>query len=104
VRFGDPEFNSPSGLYGVVVDIGLPGGLAYMALLGLAAGVLHRAYAEARLVGVLGYPMLFISALEIFRYPYLGEPRAFTWGVGALLALAIVRGAGTRPAPAGARA
>jgi hypothetical protein len=105
VRYADPEFNSPSGLFGIVVDIGLVPGLAYMAVLGFIGGALHRAYAESRLVGVLGYPLLFITALEIFRYPYLGEPRAFTWflGMGLALAVAGARGPGRPPwAQAGA--
>jgi len=86
-RYADPEFNSPSGLFGAVVDLGIVGALVYMAVLGFAGGALHRAYGEGRLAGVLGYPLLFIAALEIFRYPYLGEPRAFTWFVGMGLAL-----------------
>ncbi|MCW5632890.1 MAG: hypothetical protein KIT17_06080 [Rubrivivax sp.] len=104
-RFADPEFNSPSGLFGAVVDVGLVGALAYFALLGFVGGVLHRAYAEGRLAGVLGYPLLFIAALEVFRYPYLGEPRAFTWFVGIGLALFVAR-TSARPAgrPAGAPA
>jgi hypothetical protein len=92
-RYADPEFNSPSGLFGIVVDIGLVPGLAYMAALGFIGGALHRAYAESRLVGVLGYPLLFITALEIFRYPYLGEPRAFTWFLGMGLAAIVARSA-----------
>ncbi|MBI5716291.1 MAG: hypothetical protein HZC37_01225 [Burkholderiales bacterium] len=99
-RFADPEFNSPSGLFGIVVDIGLVPGLVYMALLGFIGGALHRAYAEGRLAGVLGYPLLFITALEIFRYPYLGEPRAFTWFLGIGLALFIARGGAARAQPA----
>lgn len=90
-RFADAEFNSPSGLFAIVVDVGLVGGLSYMALLGFIGGALHRAYAESRLVGVLGYPLLLITALEIFRYPYLGEPRAFTWFLGMGLALFVAR-------------
>lgn len=90
-RFGDPEFNNPSGLFAVVVDLGLVFGLLYMAVFGLAAGLMHRAYRDGQLVGVLLYPPLFIAALEIFRYPYFGESRAVTWVVGALLALLVAR-------------
>lgn len=101
--YADPEFNSPS-LFSIVVDAGLVGGLCYMTVVGFVAGVLYRAYAEARLVGVIGYPLLFVASLEIFRYPYLGEPRAFTWGVGILLALFVSRSRAWRPTLTGAPA
>ena len=33
----------------------------------------------------------FLSFLEVFRYAYLGQPRAFTCTLGVLMVLAIVR-------------
>jgi len=88
--YQDEEFNSPSGIYGPLSDMGLFGGLAYMLAIGLVSGLCFRAYREARLVGVLFYPIFFITFMEIYRYPYLGVPRAFTWtlGIGVALLLA----------------
>lgn len=90
-KFADPEFNSPSGLFAVVCDLGLPLGFAYFALVALVGGLLFRAYSDGQLLGALAYPMVFLSFLEVFRYPYLGQPRAFTWAVGIVLALLIVQ-------------
>jgi len=98
-RFGDPEFNNPSGLYAVIADFGLPLGLVYFFLIAVAGGLCFRAYREGRFFGVLFWPVFFISFLEVFRYPYLGTPRAFTWCAGALLAsllIALMRSAPMR--------
>lgn len=91
--YQDPEFNSPSGLYAVIADVGLQGGLVYMLAVGLVSGVCFRLYREGRLFGVLLHPMYFISFMEIYRYPYLGQPRAFTWTLGILLAWGVVAAA-----------
>ncbi|MCK6425978.1 MAG: hypothetical protein L6Q75_12895 [Burkholderiaceae bacterium] len=87
----DPEFNSNSGIYVPVADLGVPMALAYMLLIGVGAGLAFRAYRAQRLGGVLFFPLFFITFLEIFRYPFLGQPRATTWALGILLALALVR-------------
>jgi hypothetical protein len=75
----------------VLCDVGLPLGIGYFAAVAAAGGVLLQAYRERLLIGVLLYPMLFLSFLEVFRYPYLGQPRAFSWAIGIVLALLIVR-------------
>ncbi len=83
--FQDPEFNSPSAIYAVVADMGLYGGLGYFLLEGLASGLAFRAYRSGSLPGALLFPICFISLLEIYRYSYLGQPRAFTWVLGMIL-------------------
>ena len=88
-KFGDPEFNNPSGIYTVICDLGLPLALAYFAVIGVFAGILYRRYQSGRVSGVLLYPMFFLTFLEVFRYPYLGTQRAFTWGLGIAIALLI---------------
>ena len=85
--YQDEEFNSPSGIFGPLSDLGIYGGLGYMLAIGLVSGLCFRAYREGRLVGVLFYPIFFITFMEIYRYPYLGVPRAFTWTLGIGLAL-----------------
>lgn len=89
--YQDPEFNSPSGIYGAIVDLGIQGGLLYMLAIGVASGIAFRLYRGSRLSGVLLYPMYFISFLEIYRYPYLGQPRAFTWMIGMAVAWGVAR-------------
>lgn len=89
--YQDPEFNSPSGIFGAIIDLGVQGALVYMLAIGLASGAAFRLYRAARFIGVLFYPMFFISFLEIYRYPYLGQPRALTWMIGIALAWGIAR-------------
>lgn len=102
--YQDPEFNSPSGLYAVVSDLGLTGAVVYMCAAGLLSGMAFRAYREGRLAGVLLYPIFFISFMEMYRYPYLGTARAFTWTCGIVLALLLARVLAPAPAPASASA
>jgi hypothetical protein len=90
-KFGDPEFNNPSGIYTVLFDLGLPLGVIYFSLLGLAAGMAFRAYRAGSFVGVIGYPILFLTLLELFRYPYLGASRGFAWALGICVAAFIAR-------------
>ncbi len=82
VKYGDEEFNNPSGIYSVIYDLGLPLGFVYFSVFGFLAGRLFTAYRAQSVPGVLGYPLFFLSLLEIFRYPYLGSPRGFTWILG----------------------
>ena len=91
--FGDEEFNNPSGLFGVIYDVGLPLGVLYFAAVGFIATILLDAYRSSRQAGILLYPMFFLFFLEIFRYPYFGASRAFTWMLGIILAVAITRSA-----------
>ena len=88
-KFGDPEFNNPSGIYGVIFDLGLPGGAVYFCVIGFIGGVTYGAYRSGALAGVLFYPLFFITFLEVFRMPYLGMSRAFTWALGIGLALLV---------------
>lgn len=93
--YQDIEFNSPSGVFAVIADLGLQGAVAYTFVVALVAGLAFRAYREERLIGLLAYPMFFITFMEIYRYPYLGQPRAFTWALGMLLAWVVVRWSGS---------
>ncbi len=97
-KFEDIEFNNPSGLFTVVFDLGVPGAIVYFAVVGFAAGALFQAYRRGTVTGILFYPILFITFLEVFRYPYLGVSRSFTWvlGIGVILLVSQVSGARTR--------
>lgn len=89
-QYADPEFNNPSGIYAIVFDLGIAGAAVYVALLGFLAGVLCRALSQGRLRGVILYPSFMVMLLEIYRYPYLGNPRAFTVMLAVLLALVLI--------------
>ena len=96
--YGDPEFNNPSGIFTVIVDMGLAPALLYFFLFGFVAGALYRAYAYGRVVAVVIYPIFFIALLEVMRIPYLGASRAFTAVLGAGFALLIIRSGRSRKA------
>ena len=91
-RYVDQEFNNPSGVFSVVYDLGLPIGIVYFCSIALAAGYALNLYRQAHPGGALIYPLLYLSFLEIFRYPYLGASRAFTWqiGIGLVFILAML--------------
>jgi hypothetical protein len=90
-KFGDVEFNNPSGIYAVVYDIGLPLGTVYFCVVGFVGGMIYRSYRRGAFSGVLLYPLFFIAFLEVFRFPYLGTSRAFTWLLGIVLTLLVKR-------------
>jgi hypothetical protein len=85
--YGDEEFNNPSGIYSIFMDVGVPGALIYFATFGFLCGVLYRALIAGHARGVVLYPLFFIALLEMYRYPYLGESRSFTALIGAGVAL-----------------
>jgi hypothetical protein len=90
-KYGDEEFNNPSGIFSVIYDLGLPLGCVYFALLSLLAGRSFNAYRRGSLFGVVTYPILFLTFLEIFRHDYLGSSRGFTWCLGVGLVLLVGR-------------
>lgn len=83
-RYGDPEFNNPSGLFGVLFDIGLAPSILLLAFTGLIAQSAFRAFRDRDNVFGIFYPVFFLTIIELFRYWYLGSSRAF------LLVLALV--------------
>lgn len=86
-KYADVEFNNPSGIYSVVLDVGIVGALIYFGFLGFLSGVLYRSILNGQARGVLLYPMCFVMLLEIYRYPYFGESRSFTAFIGVCLTL-----------------
>lgn len=86
-RFADPEFNNPSGIFSVLVDVGVVGAILYFGALGFLAGLLYRSILNGQARGVLIYPLFFVMLLEVYRYPYFGESRSFTALLGVCLAL-----------------
>lgn len=90
-RFGDIEFNNMSGIYPVMFDVGIAGGLAYFALVGLAMGVLYRLFLTERPIGLLLLPSVVVACSEVLRVLYLNNTRCFLVVVGALIAATQLR-------------
>lgn len=89
-EFGDPEFNNLSGVLLVVSDVGIAGAAVYFFGVAFIAGLLIRRYERGNIFGIALFPAFFMSFIEIFRYPYLGTTRAFSYVMAALLGVAIV--------------
>lgn len=85
-RFGNDEFNSPSGLATPLIDFGVIGGLGFLFAIGLVVGSLHQSFVAGRLNGILLYPIVFVGLLELPRYLYWTAGRAAP-AAGAMLAV-----------------
>jgi oligosaccharide repeat unit polymerase len=88
-QFGNPEFNNYGGVASPFVDLGIVGGLVFFLLAGLLSGMLYRSLREARIWGLLLYPIFVLTMMEIPRYFYIGQGRA-TPGLLALVAVALL--------------
>jgi oligosaccharide repeat unit polymerase len=88
-QFGNPEFNNYGGVASPFVDLGTVGGLLFFLAAGLLSGVLYRSLREARIWGLLLYPIFVLTMMEIPRYFYIGQGRA-TPGLLALVAVALL--------------
>jgi oligosaccharide repeat unit polymerase len=94
-QFGNPEFNNPSGYVGPFIDYGWLGGLIWLLVVGVIAGLLYRQFCSARYMGLLLYPVFFIGVAEIPRYLYWVQGRSiYTWI--ALLAIIVLLARGRR--------
>jgi hypothetical protein len=94
-QFGNPEFNNPSGFVGPFIDYGWLGGLVWLVVTGVVAGLLYQQFCSARFLGLLLYPVFFIGLAELPRYLYWVQGRAiYTWL--ALLAIVVLLARGRR--------
>lgn len=75
-RHANPEFNSPGGYLSPIIDLGLPGGLAFLAVVGTLIGAAHAASRANAVLGLLLYPICCVALLEWPRYQYLSQGRA----------------------------
>ncbi|MEQ6901068.1 hypothetical protein [Nocardioides sp. YIM 152588] len=80
---GNPEFNNPSGIVPIFVELG-PMAVILWALWGVLAGGLYRSCRRASVAGIVGYCSLCVGLVELGRIPY------FTSGRFVVNVLAIV--------------
>ena len=74
-RYGAPELNNHGGLFGPALDYGLAGFGLYWLLYGFVAGRLYRSFLIGSLAGVMIYPIIFVSILEVPRLNYIHTTR-----------------------------
>jgi hypothetical protein len=75
-QYGNDEYNSLGGLFEPLRDWGLVGSLIWWVAFGAVLGWAYRGYLEGSLLGLLLYPIVFTSLLEMPRFVYLTHPRA----------------------------
>lgn len=71
----NPEFNNPSGIFPYVLDFSPIGACVFFFAAGWLATATYAAFRRDRIAGLLCYPLLYISLLEISRIPYLTASR-----------------------------
>jgi hypothetical protein len=76
-RYGTRELNNPGGLFCPTLDLGIVGGALFWLTFGVIAGRLYRGYLARALWGVLLYPVIVLSILEVPRHLYMCSVRLF---------------------------
>jgi hypothetical protein len=89
--YATPEFNNMSGIFTIIYDVGVVGGLLYFLGMGIAAGMLYRSMIRGGSRGGMIYPIVVVAILEVMRVPYLNCTRVVTLFVGTFLLLAQMR-------------
>ncbi|MDX1948204.1 MAG: hypothetical protein SFU86_22630 [Pirellulaceae bacterium] len=98
-RYANPELNNEGGLFQPLFDFGLAGGLAFWGLYGFFAGRAYRGYMTGSFAGLVFYPLVLLSILEVPRLLYLCYTRAFPTLVLLLLVSWLVSRAAPRSHP-----
>lgn len=88
VRYGDPEFNNPSGIFSLFYDLGVFYGFCLLVVMGGVARYVFEFWRLGRSINGVWYFIPLMTFLEFFRYLYFGDARVFMVVFGlALLAL-----------------
>jgi hypothetical protein len=73
---GDAEFNSVPGVFSIVADWGYVPSILILGVAGVIGATLQRSYQRGNPLGMLMYPFLILSMLELPRQMYLTNSRA----------------------------
>ena len=90
----NPEFNNNGGLLLPLVDYDVFGGLLYWLAAGVICGWCYRNYRRNAIGGILFYPVLLLSILEIPRIFYWAEGRIFPSLIFLLFSVRMLRVSG----------
>jgi hypothetical protein len=75
-QYANAEYNSTGGLFEPLRDWGPIGSLVWWLGFGVVLGWGYRGYLQGSLVGLLLFPILLLSLLEMPRFVYIAHPRA----------------------------
>ena len=70
------EFNNADGMLFPLMDFGIAGGLIYWFAVGLVCGLIYELYRQRQASGLLLYPIVYLSLMEVPLALYWGEGRA----------------------------
>lgn len=90
-RFARPEFNSPTGLFQVVFDLGYAGSMLYFLTVGALIGRLWDGWRRQSTPGVLLYPVAVMFLVELLRFNYFAATRFFPLALALLFLWAAAR-------------
>ncbi len=87
-NFGNPELNNSGGLFHPLLDWGLPISLIFWLGYGVLAGRLYNNYLRGTLSGVLFYPLIFLTLLDVPRLLIICNPR-FTPTIAVMILVVV---------------
>lgn len=76
-RYGNLEFNNISGIYIIVIELGIPLGIIFTMLFGIFIGRMFNQFKNCNGIGLFMYPLLYVGIVEILRIFYFTETRTF---------------------------
>ncbi|MCS4039510.1 hypothetical protein [Salinibacter ruber] len=76
-NYADPEFINMSAMFLYMYDLGVVGSFVLAMCLGYVLGSLCGMFHYGHTMGMLLYPAMYVSLLELLRIPYLSLPRFF---------------------------
>ena len=89
--YGNPEFNNPGGLLFGFSDFGYIG-LLISFIFGRITGLFYNSMIEEKSIGIIIYPIFFLCIIELPRYFYFGNNRAFYILIGIIMVCKVLRG------------
>ena len=98
-RFARPEFNSATGLFQVVFDLGYAGSMLYFLAIGAFVGRLWDLWRHQSPFGVLFYPVAMMFLVELLRFNYFAATRFFPLAMALLLVWIAARQVPLQPHP-----
>jgi len=90
-RFARPEFNSATGLFQVVFDLGYAGSMLYFLAAGALVGKLWDGWRRQSPLGVLFYPVAVMFLFELLRFNYFASTRSFPVAMALLFIWMVAR-------------
>lgn len=76
-NYGNLEFTNSSGLFIIIQDLGIIGGFVFIAILGFFSGLMYKNFINLNGIGILLYPIFYLTLVEVLRILYISQSRAF---------------------------